>query len=86
MKIFEIRNKFDLYLCLMLFQQLLGELVGVEWVELVSLFLTVVTLVPVVDQLHPGGVNELTDPLRLEHLQLVHLLLQLSQLCRGVPL
>ena len=70
----------------MLFQQLLGEVVGVEGVELVPLLLTVVALVPVVDQLHPGGVDELPDPLRLEHLQLIDLLLQLAQLCRGVPL
>ena len=70
----------------MLLEQLLGEFVGVERVELVPLLLTVVTLVPVVDQLHSGGVDELPDSLRLEHLELVYLLLQFPQLCRRVPL
>ena len=74
------------HLRLVLFQQLLGEIVGVEGLELVPLLLTVVALVPEVDQLHPGGDDELTDLLRLEHLELVHLPLQFPELCRGVPL
>ena len=70
----------------MLFEQLLGVLVCVKWVKLVPLLLAVETFVPEVDQLHPGRVDELTDPLRLEHFELVDLLLQFTQLDRGVPL